>query len=268
MTPITIESPSDPRLADYRNLRQRSGARAEDDTYFTCEGKLIVRRLLSSDFDVRSIVVEKGRDLELPELTNRPEAPVYELTRDQIESVAGFHFHRGYLASAERKRTPGIEDFVTDPVSVALLNVYDMENMGSLIRSAAAFGIRQVLVDSRSVDPFARRVLRVSMGAVFGMRFVKFDDPQRCLDRIGESGAITLATTLNEGAEPIGRFSGSDAPMVLILGNEADGIPERVQQAADHRVTIEMKANATSRDLVDSLNVSVAGAICMHELTR
>lgn len=264
---FTIESVDDPRLAEFYNLRNHPAGRVADPNHFVVEGQVIVRRLIASGFQVRSVVMDEGRDLS----SIGPIAagtPVYVLSREQIRSLAGFDFHRGFLASARRKPIGGLDDFRPDQVSLALVQTTDMENLGSMLRSAAAFGINQVLIDSKSVDPFSRRAMRVSMGAALGMRYLALTDPGRDLRSLGDRGVVSLAATLASDSVSIADVPLINDPVVIVMGNEANGLPTKVQEAATRRVTIPMGCRTQGDSMVDSLNVSIAAAILMHELTR
>lgn len=265
---IDLESAGDPRLADFAGLSKRPRGRSRDDSSFVVEGAFLVERLLASDFEVRCVVVEQGRDVvrlgPVPAST-----PIYRLSSPAIRQLVGFDFHRGYLASAVRRRPLSLDDYSPDAVSLALVQISDMENLGSMLRSAAAFGIRQVLVDHQSVDVYSRRALRVSMGAALGMRVVSIADPVRDLKTLSDRGVVSVAATLADDSVPIETFSHDHdgVPLLIVVGNEADGLPKEVQDAATRRVRIGMSSSGNDR-LVDSLNVSVAAAIFMYELTR
>lgn len=262
---VRVDSVDDPRLSDFRNLRNRPTGRVRDETCFVVEGQLISARLIASGFRVRSLVIEEGRDPTAIG-TIAPQTPVFVLSREQIRKLAGFDFHRGFLASACRKPLGSIGDFQPDRISLALIQTTDMENLGSMLRSAAAFGIRQVLIDEQSVDPYSRRAMRVSMGAALGMRFLSLKDPAGDLRSLAARGVVSLAATLAPDSIPIAEVALSEVPVVIAVGNEANGLPGEVQDAATKRVTIPMASVSEDGSLVDSLNVSVAAAILMHEV--
>jgi tRNA G18 (ribose-2'-O)-methylase SpoU len=92
--------------------------------------------------------------------------------------------------------------------------------------------------------------------------FFRFSDPIKQLQQLAESAQVrTIASTL-AGSTPIGQFARDDRPMILMVGNEAQGIDAEIQSLATDRVRIPMQLGT------DSLNVSVAAAILMYELTR
>lgn len=265
---------NDSELSDFQDLRHRPLGKAHSD-YFVVEGSLLIQRLLASDYRVRRIIVQDDRPWPPESGTASSESgnlaagdfPVHRLSADQIRRIAGFDFHRGYLASADRKPIEAVSQIVADPLSLALVATTDMENLGSMIRSAAAFGIRQVLLDPRCVDPFARRVIRVSMGAALGMTFFRLRDVAQDLRDLSERGFITLASTLACDSIDVRDVPPDGKPKVVVMGNEADGLPGSVQVSAAHRVRIPMGIGS-GHWMVDSLNVSVAAAILMHELVN
>lgn len=258
-----IGSLDDPRLAVFRNLQKRPTARCADEHHFVVEGKLVVQRLIASDHKVDTVIVQEGRPVDV--LGKIPEdVSLFELTRDQIHEISGFDFHRGYLASAIRPAVVGIEQFLPDPVSLAAIQVTDMENLGSMLRSASAFGVRQILFDDATADLFSRRVLRVSMGAALRMRFLGLQSPAEEFSELMRRGIHSWAATLSDDSVAIRSQPVPEVPLVIIVGNEAKGLPRDVQRAASARVKIAMPSQQDAA--VDSLNVAVAASILMHEV--
>jgi tRNA G18 (ribose-2'-O)-methylase SpoU len=193
---------------------------------------------------------------------------LYAVSRETIRSVAGFNFHRGFLASASRLPFASITSFRRDRLSLGLVDVGDTQNLGSMLRSAAAFGVRQVLLDRRTADPYCRRSVRVSMGASLAMDYRLMDEPAEALRDLAAVGVRTLAATLAADAVPVERLAIDERPLVLLLGNEGNGLPLAVQRAATDRVIIPMGGKPAAGGMVDSLNVSVAAAILMFQLSR
>jgi tRNA G18 (ribose-2'-O)-methylase SpoU len=268
---------NDPRLDVYRNLRRRPPGRGDHADNFIVEGRWLVERLIRSDYEIESVVVQRGADRGVLDQATTT-FPVMELPAAEIRELVGFDFHRGWLAAAKRKPIVGVDQLQPDACSLALLQITDMENVGSMLRSAAAFGIRQVLLDDGSVDPYSRRAMRVSMGAALSMRFLRLADPAAELSRLGLRGFNTIAATLSTDSATIDEAAGAEKH-VLVMGNEADGLAEEIQNVCRQRVRIPMPAvcGDSERDgkqierggeqAVDSLNVAVAAAILMYELT-
>ncbi len=259
---IEVTDLDDPRLAPYVNVRYTNTTRF--CKHFIAEGRLVVERLIASDYGVSSILVEKGR---LPEWIHKIEEPteVYMVPRDRIETLVGFDFHRGVMACGIRQEIPLAEsiEWASGDRAIAMMGVTEPENMGSLLRSAAALGVNRVLVGPGSADPLARRVLRVSMATALKHRYFRFHDPVALMRNWRLLGSVrTLATTLDPTATCITQTLNDDRPTVLLMGNEAKGLSQDVLEVATDRVTIPMQLGT------DSLNVAVAGAIFLYEMTR
>ncbi|MCC9643986.1 RNA methyltransferase [Rhodopirellula sp. JC740] len=257
----TIHHPDDPRLAAYRNLRHR-----ETDHGFIAEGGVVVQRLLQSGLGVHSVLIHAGRETKYLPLIP-PDVPVYLIDRKLGQALAGYDFHRGILAHGIQPSFRPIEALSqqTDTsLALALVELSDPENVGSLLRSAAAMGIRDILIGPRTISPFARRVIRVSMASVFRHRFYDLNSPIEQLPQLQASGFASIATVLDDDAVPLIKLNQTlqHEKRILMVGNEGNGLPADVAAVATHRSTLPMK-NET-----DSLNVSVASAIFLYELTR
>ena len=260
---LVLDDASDPRLACYSDLRWDANPAADSD-WFVVEGRMCVQRLIASPLEVMSILVEHGNEQEVAGWADG-ETPVFSLPREQVRALVGYKFHRGVLACGRRPDWRSIHELTLNrlqqPVALAAVGVNQRENLGSMLRTAAALGIENVLIGPNTADPFARRSVRVSMGAVLKQRLYRLDQPLAQLRSLGQSGRVrTVVTTLSGDAEPLERFVADDRACVLVLGSEAEGIDPEIEAIATDRVTIPMQLGT------DSLNVSVAAAIFMYEL--
>ncbi|TWU40684.1 TrmH family RNA methyltransferase [Novipirellula artificiosorum] len=259
---IPIASLEDPRISVYANLRHRDVS--ADGGRFVAEGHWVVKRLIASSYTIESLLVQQG--LESKYADGVPESvPIFTLSRDRLGALVGFDFHRGVLACGLRPRVQSAQDFLNarprPRLAVMLLGVTELENVGSILRSAAAFGIDHILFDDAAADPLSRRVVRVSMATVFKHQLFSLDrSAPDWLTRFHEAGFRTLAATLDPSATAVTDFASSPVPRVLMVGNEAKGIDPSIQALATDRITIPMQLGT------DSLNVAVASAILMHAL--
>ena len=255
---IPIDYVHDQRLAPYRDLR--SGAAVADGS-FVVEGRWLLERLIDSSYPIESILAEAGNEADYAERISP--APVYALPREAIKQLVGFDFHRGVLGCARRRAYSELEDLeipsAKSRLALAMIDVQDQENAGSLLRSAAALGVNQILLGPKTVDPFRRRVIRVSMGGVLFHRFYRMREPEVELPDLRGRGFRTLASTLQQATD-LGDFQPDDRPLILMVGNEADGLNRRIQKLATDRIRIPMHEES------DSLNVAVAAAIMIYAL--
>ena len=261
---IKIESQEDERLEPYRHLRTRNLTRYSQR--FIAESRLLVQRLVASDYSIESILIDEdywdeSRDW-LPD-----DVQVLCIPNAWIDELLGFQFHRGFLACGIRK-PPLQASMVLETASqdvrwtgMMALGVQDPENLGVLLRTAAGMGIRDCFLGPGTADPLSRRVLRVSMGAALKLNLIDCRDLTALMANMEALGIQSIATSLQEPSIPLESFQRTGATMIL-LGNEAEGLPLAIQNRATHRVKIAMELGT------DSLNVSVAGGIVMHYLRR
>ena len=257
---VAVDDPADERLRDYAGLRGRSPTPAGG--YFVAEGAVVIRQLLESPYPVRSLLVtERGlRQLE-PDL-DRVDAPVYAAGQDVVDAVAGFHYHRGALAAADRlpPRDPLALVEAGDLLLVAE-GIGDLENLGALFRNAAAFGADSVLLGPRCGDPLSRRCVRVSMGQALRAAYGRLDDWPAAIGVLRDRGFEVLALTPSPDAEDV-RAVEVRPRQALLVGSEGDGLTAEALAAADRRARIAMAPG------VDSLNVATAAAVALHHLAR
>ena len=253
---------SSDRLDSYRNLRTTNLTRHSGR--FIAESKPLVERLVSSGIGVDSFLVdEKHFDEATTWLPT--DADVFVVTTGQVSELVGFNFHRGYIACGIRPKPMQFSlekaNLSTEWMGVMLVGVQDPENMGSIFRTCAALGISDVVIGPECVDPFARRVLRVSMGNAFKLRFFEARNPIHVVECCKESSIESVAASLIDSSEELSQFR-RHGPTLVILGNEAHGLPQSIQEAANRCIRIEMELGT------DSLNVSVAAGIILHNLKR
>jgi tRNA G18 (ribose-2'-O)-methylase SpoU len=257
MPRIAVTDP-DPRLAIYRDLPQRNLTRQSG--LFIAEGEKVVERLIASDFEVESILAEppfaEQFESRVAEIT-----PIYVASRDVLMKTIGFHFHRGILACGRRKPAPPLASILEKLGSPATLvvcpDVQDPTNLGSIVRSTAAFGCNGIMLGPKCADPFSRRVLRVSMGAALHLPIVESSELAADLQRLIESDFELVAAVLDPTAQPLGAVQRSPR-MALLLGSEGHGLAPEWLQLAHRRVTIPMQLG------IDSLNVAVAAAVLLY----
>src|SRR5262249_20867117 len=136
-----ITSFDDPRIAPYRNLKDRELAR--DGERFIGEGELILRRLLASDYPVESVLLAERRVEELGPIIPS-DVPLYVAPETILRQIIGYKFQSGVIAVGRRKPSLRLEHVAANEKGrstlVILPEIASAENMGSLIRIAAAFG--------------------------------------------------------------------------------------------------------------------------------
>ena len=262
---IDIADPADPRLADYRDLRDvelRKHLEAEHGL-FLAEGEKVVRRAVEAGLPPRSFLMAPRWLDGLADVLATTDAPCYVVSEGLAEQVTGFHVHRGALASLERLQLPSVDEVLTGARSILVLeDIVDHTNVGAIFRSGAALGFDAVLLAPRCADPLYRRAIKVAMGAVFSTPWTRLDDWYDALPALSARGFTTVALTLADDATPIDEAVAGLDRVALVLGSEGHGLSQRWQEAADRRAIIPMRAG------IDSLNVAAATAVACYVTAR
>ena len=262
---IEVTDPADPRLADYRDLRDvqlRRNLEAEHGL-FLAEGEKVVRRAVAAGHAPRSFLMAPRWLYSLGDVLAASPAPCFVVSEALAEAVTGFHVHRGALASLERRPLPSLDEVLDGARTVLVLeDIVDHTNVGAILRCAAAFGFDAVLLAPRCADPLYRRAVKVSMGAVFEVPWTRLPDWGGALPDLAARGFTTIALTLADDAVPVeDALVGLDR-VALVLGSEGHGLSPRWQQDAARRAIIPIATG------VDSLNVAAATAIACYLTAR
>lgn len=140
----------------------------------------------------------------------------------------------------------------------AVESVRDPGNMGTIIRTAAAFGVDVLLISADCADIYNPRTLRAAMGALFRQTIVRADDLGGVLKILSENGRKTYAATLGRDAVLLGKNTPEPCDCIVV-GNEGHGLSEKTVCSCDHNILIPMAVGA------ESLNAAVAASVCMWE---
>jgi tRNA G18 (ribose-2'-O)-methylase SpoU len=262
---VEISDPDDPRLADYRDLRDvelRKHLESEHGL-FLAEGEKVVRRAVEAGYDARSFLMAPRWLDGLADVLATSTGPVYVLSEALIEQVTGFHVHRGALASLHRRTLRSVDDVLEGARSVLVLeDLVDHTNVGAVFRSGAALGFDAVLLAPRCADPLYRRSIKVGMGAVFSTPWTRLPDWYDALPDLSRRGFTTVALTLGPDSVPIEEAVADVDRLALVLGSEGHGLSARWEASADRRAVIPMAAG------IDSLNVAAASAVACYAAAR
>jgi tRNA G18 (ribose-2'-O)-methylase SpoU len=248
-------------LQSFESLKERD---LRGEGLLVAEGLWLTERLLSSCFEVLGIACTPSYAQKLRPLAN-DRCPLIVEKEETLSRIAGFPFHRGVLALARRPGPLSLELFLGGmPDTGHLLicpQIAEPENLGSVIRTAHAFGSSGLLIPQDSIDPFNRKVLRVSMGSAFILPVITMPELPDAPSILKSAGCRLIGTTLSHSATPLPSFR-PPPRWALVLGNEALGLSDAWADSCDDLVTIPMASG------IDSLNVGVAAGICLYGLTR
>ncbi len=181
-----------------------------------------------------------------------------------FEKISEENAPEGVIAVAkydiERHRDMSADEIYADEGERVLLleSVRDPQNVGAIMRTAAAFSVDRIIMSRDCADIYSSKTLRASMGAVFALRIDRVDSVKDAIEKIRGCGRRVFAAALDESATRLGEteFRTGDC---VIIGNEGHGLTEETVAACDASVYIPMSGN------VESLNAAVAAAVIMWE---
>lgn len=257
---VTITDPADPRIAAYRDVRERDLIGREG--HFIAEGEVVLRMLIRSPRHaaVSLLLAEKRVAALVPLLEELPDnVPVYSAGQEVLDAIAGFPLHRGILALGRREPLPSADALLAGlgprALVVVLFGIGNHDNMGGIFRNAAAFGADVVLLDPTCCDPLYRKAIRVSVGATLLVPTARLDGD--AVDLLTRHGFAALALS-PAGETTLAALRRPDRAAVL-LGSEGPGLPAGLL-ARTRTVRIPMASG------FDSLNVATTSGIVLHHL--
>ncbi len=256
-------------LSDYRDLTDAALRRVQEPAQglYIAESLTILERALNAGHTARSILTSpKWLPALAPILEKHPHssnAPVLVGDDELLESVTGFHVHRGTLASMNRPVTADVGDLLATAQTVVVLeDIVDHTNVGALFRSVAAMGADAVIVTERCADPLYRRSVRVSMGTVLQVPWTRADWSD-IRSGLAERGFTLVGMGLTDSAVDFDDYVRRAPQRVAIaLGSEGPGLSATAFSQCDVIARIPMAND------VDSLNVAAAGAVALHALRQ
>lgn len=262
---VAVSSSDDARLLGYHAVSDPQ--LAEREGLFVAEGRLVVRRLLSTPSLVtRSLLLTPPAHESLADvLDGRPDVTVFLASQDVMNGVAGFNIHRGCLALAERPAARTWHDVANGARRLVVLEqVGDVDNVGSIFRCAAAFGADGVLLGPACADPLYRKAIRTSMAATFAVPFAPAQPWPDVLTALNANGWRVIGLTPRADEPPLWEAAAGArrAPTALVFGHEGEGLSASALRACTHVARIPMAPG------VDSLNVGVAVGVALYEISR
>ncbi len=236
---MTITSPHNEHLKSIRKLNQRRRAR-EQAGRFVAEGEDLLAAADAAGWKPVERYCAAGSGLEGTEVEPKLLAAASELGSGT----------RTLAVYEERwAKTP------TGPLCVYLHGVHDPGNVGTILRSAAAFGAASVAIGPGTADPFGPKAVRASMGAVFTVTLAR-------ARTLADLPGTTVALDAGEETTPALETLASTGPraLTLLIGAERDGLPHHLIAAADHVARIPIATH--------SLNAAMAATVALYEASR
>jgi TrmH family RNA methyltransferase len=229
---------------------------------FVAEGIHAAVEALAAGADVELAVVSPALDrapqaVALREALDRAGIAVHLTTDERIDRIQDAHTGQPIVLVV--RRTLDDADALDEP-AVLTSGVQDPGNSGTLLRTAAAAGVRRFLACDGGADPYHPRAVRASAGAIFRLPPAIVASSEERVARLSSAG-LRVVIAGADGDTAYDRFPWEE-PFALVLGSEAHGVAERTALRADARVAIPMAAGT------ESLSVAAAAAVLLFEAAR
>ena len=234
----------------FRDLARSSAAR-EEKGLFLCDGQKLLQEALRSGVSVETVLWKENRAADLPPFPQEALLPA-----DLFDYVSPMSNSPGPLFSV---RMPSAPDLYKVRRVLALEELQDPGNVGTVLRTADAFGVDLVVLLEGCADLYAPKTVRASMGAVFRQAAVRMD-AEAFISFCREKNLPLWGAALTDTARDL-RSLPLD-PAAVLIGSEGHGLSRELLRACDGEIIIPMSGEA------ESLNSAVAAAIVMWEMQR
>jgi RNA methyltransferase, TrmH family len=279
MNPMNVITSRDNKwLKMFRGALRGSGPKADEP--IGVEGPKLIKDALRSGLEAEALLVSESAEREAESILRAAGETESGISRSRVlrttdklfQSVAGTETPQG-VAALFRQRAWNLEDVLRGPgdvretpaLAIVLAEIQDPGNVGTILRSAEAFGATGVVGTRGTADPWSPKALRASAGAALRLPVLRGMAIPVLLVQLRIAGVKIYATSAAP-ADTSARFESAEAdlrePAAIFIGNEGAGLPAEIKRAADAIITIPTRAN------VESLNAAVAASIVLYEAAK
>ncbi|TAL70265.1 MAG: RNA methyltransferase [Bacteroidetes bacterium] len=252
---------NDNRISYFKNLRYTPLSHTKEKLFVT-EGEIVTIKLLKSDFEIISVFVIEEFYKNYHKLISKKKIPdnkLYFADKSLINQIVGFKHHSGIMALASQPLAPELSE-LKSPV-IVMNGIINSENVGSIIRNCAAFGVYSIIVDKQTSSPYLRRAVRVSMGAILDINVYFSDFLVEDLKKLKQNSYKIICAELQTISKPITNFNFPEK-FALVFGNEDKGIDGEVLDISDDVIYIPIT------DRVQSINVASSSAVILSKIFK
>lgn len=247
---MLITSKDNEKIKEIKKLKQKKYRKDR----FIVEGIKMIREAIEENVDIKMIVIRDGFNVNM----NLNNYSVIKTTENVFNELTDVVSPQGIIAVVNKpekgKTINEKEDYL-----IAIDGIQDPGNLGTIIRTADAGNIKQIIVSKDTVDCYSPKVIRSTMGAIYRVKVIEVDNLKEKLEELKEIG-FEVVTTEIDGKESFYEINYSKK--IVVIGNEANGVTEDVRKVSDYKVKIPMIGRT------ESLNAAVAGGLMIYEYVR
>ena len=256
----TITSKDNELIKHIRKLKDKK-YRDESNEYVV-EGVKLVEEAVKENAKIKQIIVceDTTRTYEIPTHI------MLEIARYECISVSNKIFNiitqvtnpQGIMAIIEKNAQDTQIDYTQD-IIVALDDVQDPGNLGTILRTVDSIGLNQIIVSKGTADAFNSKVVRSTMGAIFRIKIIEVENLAQEIKEMRKHHFKLMVTSLQTENSI---YDIDFNKKIIVIGNEANGVSKEIQDMADEKAKIPMLGRT------ESLNASVAAGVVMYEYVR
>ena len=246
-----------------KNIRKLKEKKYRDiNNEFIVEGIKLIKEAIEENAKIKQIVIcENCLKTEIIPKNLMYEIAKYEciyVTENIFKFISDVNAPQGILAIIDRKIDNNKIDYNSD-IIVALDDIQDPGNLGTILRTVDSVGLSQILVSKGTADCYNPKVIRSTMGAIFRVKIIECDNLQETLKEIKKHKFKVLVTSLQTENS---LYDSDLNKKVIVIGNEANGVEKEIQDMADVKIKIPMIGKT------ESLNAAVSTAVVLYEYVR
>ena len=229
---------------------------------FIIEGIKLIKEAIEEKAEIKQIVIcDNCQNSDIIPKELMYEIAKYEcvyVTENIFKTISDVNTPQGILAIIGRNAREAEIDYTQD-IIVALDDIQDPGNLGTILRTVDSIGLNQILVSKGTADSYNPKVVRSTMGAIFRVKIIECEDLEKTLKEVKKHKFELVITSLQTENSI---YDVDYNKKVIVIGNEANGVEQKIQDMADIKVKIPMLGKT------ESLNASVATGIVLYEYVR
>lgn len=229
---------------------------------YIIEGIKMVKEAIDEKANIMQIIIcddcEKSDSIPKELMYEIAKYECYYVTSKVFKYISEVQTPQGVLAVVE-KNNKGSEINYDEDIIVALDDLQDPGNVGTILRTVDSVGLTQILVSKGTADCYNPKVVRSSMGAIYRVRVIECEDLLQTLKEIKKNKFKVLVTSLGDSKNI---YDMKYNKKLIVIGNEANGVEERILNIADEKIKIPMIGRT------ESLNAAVATGVILYEYVR
>ena len=246
-----------------KNIKKLKEKKYRDlENAYIIEGIKLVKEAIYENAKIRQIIMcenyADNKEIDKETLYEISKYNLIYVTEKVFNTITDVKTPQGIIAIVEKNNST-CEINYSEEIIIALDDVQDPGNLGTIIRTADSANLKQIILSKNSADPYNPKVVRSTMGGIFRVNIIEVDNLEETLKQTQKNGFKVMVTVLDTQKSI---YDVNYNKKVIIIGNEANGISKSIQNIADEKVKIPMLGKT------ESLNASVAAGVMIYEYVR